>query len=78
VVALRVPEVPDRGERFVVEEATDPTEGTDAKLTLTEDVEFAPEERACLLRELDAAQEEFERGEGMDALDFLDQLRAGN
>jgi plasmid stabilization system protein ParE len=43
--------------------------GVDAE----EDVELSPEERA----DLDAGMEEAERGEGMDAFEFLRQLRAG-
>jgi predicted transcriptional regulator len=38
-----------------------------------EDVKLSPEE----LADLDAAMEEAERGEGMDAFEFLRQLRAG-
>jgi hypothetical protein len=38
-----------------------------------EEVELSPEE----LADLDAAMEEAERGEGMDAFEFLRQLRAG-
>ncbi len=66
-----------RGGRFVVDEPADLPEGTDVVLTLVEDDEFSPEERARLERELDAAQEEYERGEGMDGFEFLAQLRAG-
>jgi hypothetical protein len=64
--------------RLVLDEPTDLPEGTEVELTLVgpED-EFDPEERARLLKELDAAQEEYERGEGMDAFEFLAQLRAG-
>jgi hypothetical protein len=67
-----------RGGRFVVEEPANLPEGTEVELTLAEaEDEFSPEERARLERELDAAQGEYERGEGMDGFDFLDQLRAG-
>lgn len=67
-----------RGGRFVVEEPANLPEGTEVELTLVEaEDEISPEERARLERELDAAQEEYERGEGMDAFEFLAQLRAG-
>jgi hypothetical protein len=67
-----------RGGRFVVEEPANLPEGTEVELTLVEtEDEFTPEERARLERELDAAQEEYERGEGMDGFEFLAQLRAG-
>jgi len=66
-----------RGGRLVLDEPTDLPDGTEVELTLVEDDEFDPKERARLLKELDAAQDEYGRGEGMDAFEFLAQLRAG-
>lgn len=66
-----------RGGRFVVDEPANLPEGTEVELTLIDDEELSPEERARLLKELDAAQDEYERGEGMDAFEFLAKLRAG-
>ena len=76
-IAMRALKAHVRGGRFVVDEPADLPEGTEVELTLVEGDEFSPEERARLLKELDAAQDEFERGEGMDAFEFLAQLRAG-
>jgi hypothetical protein len=66
-----------KGGRLVLDEPTDLPEGTEVELTLVEGEEFSPEERARLLKELGAAQDEYERGEGKDAFEFLAQLRSG-
>ena len=66
-----------RDGRVVLDEPSELPEGTEVELTVVEDDDFEPEERARLLKELDAAQDEFERGEGIDAFEFLAQLRAG-
>ena len=61
----------------MVDEPANLPEGTEVELTLVGDDEFEPEERARLLKELDESQDEYERGNHMDAFDFAAQLRAG-
>jgi hypothetical protein len=65
------------GGRVVLDEPTELPDGTEVELTVVEDDDFEPEERARLLRELDESQAEYERGEHDDAFEFLAQLRAG-
>lgn len=62
--------------RLVLDEPTDLPEGTEVELTVVEDDDFSPEERARLLKELGESQDEYERGEHRDAFEFLAQLRA--
>ena len=74
---MRALEAQVRGGRLVLDEPTELPEGTEVELTVVEDDELDPEERARLLRELDESQAEYERGEHDDAFESLAQLRAG-
>lgn len=65
-----------RGGRFVVDEPTELPEGTEVELTLVEESEFSPEERARLEQALEEAEQEIERGEYVDGSEFLARLRA--
>jgi hypothetical protein len=65
-----------RGGRLVVDEPTDLPEGTEVELTLVEDDEFSPEERARLEQALEEAEQEIERGEFVDGDEFIARLRA--
>ena len=65
-----------RGGRFVVDEPTELPEGTEVELTLVEENEFSPEERARLEQALEEAEQEIERGEYVDGSEFLARLRA--
>jgi hypothetical protein len=62
--------------RLVLDEPTELPEGTEVVLTVVEDDDFEPEERARLLKALDESQDEYERGDHKDAFEFLAQLRA--
>lgn len=62
---------------MVLDEPTNLPEGTEVELTVVEDDDFDPEERARLLKALDESQAEYERGDHMDAFEFLADLRAG-
>ena len=63
--------------RLILDEPTELPEGTEVELTLVEDDDLSPEERGRLLKDLDESQDEYERGDHMDAFEFLAQLRAG-
>jgi site-specific recombinase XerD len=65
-----------RGGRFVVDEPANLPEGTEVELTLIEDDEFSPEERARLEQALEEADQEIERGEFVDGDEFIARLRA--
>jgi hypothetical protein len=65
-----------RGGRLVVDEPTNLPEGTEVELTLAEDDEFSPEERARLEQALEEAEQEIERGEFVDGSEFIARLRA--
>lgn len=65
-----------RGGRFVLDEPANLPEGTEVEVYVPDGEEFSPEERARLVRELDASQDEYERGEHDDAFEFLQRLRA--
>ena len=64
-----------KGGRVVLDEPTDLPEGAEVELILVDD-DFEPEERKQLLRALEEADEEIERGEHMDGFEFIAQLRA--
>ncbi len=66
-----------RSGRLVLDEPTNLPEGTEVELTVVEDHDFDPEERARLLKTLDESQAEYQRGDHMDAFEFLAHLRAG-
>jgi hypothetical protein len=61
--------------RLVLDEPTDLPEG-EVEVYVPDGEEFTPEERALLVKELDASQDEYERGDHQDAFEFLGQLRA--
>ncbi len=65
-----------RGGRLVVDEPTNLPEGTEVELTVVEDDDFEPEERARLERALEDAEQEVERGEYVDGSEYLARLRA--
>ena len=60
----------------MVDEPTNLPEGTEVELTLAEDDEFSPEERARLEQALEEAEQEIERGEYVDGSEFMARLRA--
>ncbi len=62
--------------RLVLDEPTDLPEGEEVEVYVPDGEEFTPEERARLVKELDEAQDEYERGEHDDAFAFLARLRA--
>jgi hypothetical protein len=66
-----------RGGRLVIDEPTSLPEGAEVELLAVEDDDLSPEERGRLLKELEESQDEYERGDHMDAFEFLAQLRAG-
>jgi hypothetical protein len=59
-----------------VDEPTNLPEGTEVELTIVEDDDFEPEERARLEQALEEADQEVERGEYVDGPEFLARLRA--
>jgi hypothetical protein len=61
--------------RLVLDEPTNLPEGTEVEV-LALDEDFAPEERARLLRALDDGADDIERGDHVDGFDFIAQLRA--
>jgi hypothetical protein len=66
-----------RGGRLVLDEPTELPEGSEVELTVLEDEDLDPEERARLLKALDESLAEYERGDHVDAFEFLADLRAG-
>jgi hypothetical protein len=65
-----------QGGRFVVEEPANLPDGTEVELTLAEDGEFEPEEKARLDQALEEAEREIERGECVDGFELIARLRA--
>jgi hypothetical protein len=65
-----------KGGRLVLDEPTELPEGTEVELTLVEDDEFDPEERARLHEALDAGIAAARAGDHVDAEDFIRELRA--
>jgi hypothetical protein len=61
--------------RLVLDEPTDLPEGTEVELMPVDDG-FDPAERAQLLQAIEEGAEDFERGDHMDGLEFVAQLRA--
>jgi hypothetical protein len=61
--------------RLVLDEPTDLPEGTEVELMPVDD-DFDPAERARLLQAIEEGAEDFERGDHMDAFEFVAQLRA--
>lgn len=63
------------GKLVLDETATDLAEGTEVQLVVVK-TELADDERARLLKALDEAEEDFERGDAVDGFDFISTLRA--
>ena len=63
-----------KGGRLVVDEPTDLPEGTEVELTVVEDDDFEPEERARLHEALDAGIAAARAGDHVDADDFIREL----
>jgi predicted house-cleaning noncanonical NTP pyrophosphatase (MazG superfamily) len=51
-------------------------EGAEVELHLVEDDEFDPEERERLLQAIEESEEDIERGDYVDGMEFIAQLRA--
>jgi len=62
--------------RLVLDEPTDLPEGTEVEVMLVDDADFDPEERARLLQAIEDGEEDIARGDYMDGMDFVAQLRA--
>jgi hypothetical protein len=58
-----------RGGRLVLDEPTNLPEGEEVEVYVPDAVDFSPEKRARLLKELDESQDEYERGEHDDAFE---------
>lgn len=65
-----------RAGRLVLDEPTELPEGTEVVLTVVEDDEFSPEERARLHEALDAGIAAGRSGDHTDADDFIRELLA--
>ena len=61
--------------RLVLDEPTELPDGTEIELLPVDD-DFDAEERARLLQAIDEGIEDFERGDHVDGVDFIAQLRA--
>jgi hypothetical protein len=61
--------------RLVLDEPTDLPEGLEVNLVVAQD-EFEPEEKARLLQAIEQGIEDIERGDHMDGVEFIAQLRA--
>ena len=75
-VTMRAMKAHVSGGRLVLDEPTDLPEGTEVELTLVEDDDFSPEERARLEQALEEAEQQIERGEYVDGSEFIARLRA--
>jgi hypothetical protein len=64
-----------RNGRLVLDEPSDLPEGTEVEVIAVDD-EFDAEERARLLEAIDEGAEDFGRGDHIDGLEFIAQLRA--
>jgi len=62
--------------RLVLDEPTDLPEGTEVELTLVDDADFDPEERARLLQMIEESEEDIARGDYVDGMEFANQLLA--
>jgi len=65
-----------RGGRLVLDEPTELPEGTEVELTVVEDDDFDPEERARLEAALDQGIAAARRGDHSDADEFIQELLA--
>lgn len=64
------------GQLVLDDPATELPEGAEVELHLVEDDEFQPEERARLLQMIDESEEDIERGDHVDGMQFANQLLA--
>jgi hypothetical protein len=74
--AMRALKAHVRGGRLVLDEPTTLPEGTEVELTVVEDDEFSPEERARLLQAIEDGEQDIERGDHVDGFEFIARLRA--
>jgi hypothetical protein len=65
-----------RGGRLVLDEPTELPEGAEVELTLVEDDEFTPGERARLAQALEEGEKDIERGDYVDGFELIARLRA--
>jgi len=65
-----------RGGRILLDEPTELPEGAEVELVAIWDDDFAPEERARLLRVIEAGAQDIEHGDFADGFAFIAQLRA--
>jgi len=64
------------GQLVLDDPVTDLPEGAEVELVLVDDNEFEPGEYARLLRAIEEAEEDIERGDYVDGFEFIAQLRA--
>lgn len=70
-IAMRALKAHVKGGRLVVDDPVDLPEGTEVELTILEDADFDPDERARLHGALDAGIAEARSGDHVDADDFI-------
>jgi hypothetical protein len=75
-VAMRALRAHVRDGRLVLDEPTDLPEGTEVELTVVEDDDFTPEERARLHEALDAGIAAARAGDHVEADEFIQELLA--
>lgn len=73
-IAMRALKAHVRGGRLVLDEPTNLPEGTEVELTVVEDDDFEPEERARLHEALDVGIAAARAGDHVDAGDFIREL----
>ncbi len=62
--------------RLVLDEPTDLPEGKEVELVMVDDDEFEPGEKERLLQAIEDGIEDIERGDYVDGMEFIAQLRA--
>lgn len=62
--------------RLVLDEPTDLPEGKEVELVVVDDDEFEPGEKERLLQVIEDGIEDIERGDYVNGLEFIAQLRA--
>jgi hypothetical protein len=75
-IAMRALKAHVKGGRLVLDEPTNLPEGTEVELTVVEDDDFDPEERARLHEALDAGIAAARAGDHVDADEFIRELLA--
>jgi hypothetical protein len=76
VVAMRALKAHVRGGRLVLDEPTDLPEGTEVELTVVEDDDFTPEERARLDAALERSIAQARAGQVVDGDAVIEKLLA--